>query len=369
MTTMVETSPMLAFEVEVAGIQQLSPGFRRVTFAGAGLSQFSRGPSDASGRRATLDLRIKLMVPSAGHALPGFGTLAHGWYQQWLAMDAHTRGHMRTYTIRNARLDGPEAAVHGPQIDVDFVIHLDADGNGGPASNWAAGARVGDQLTIIGPNERAGTCAGVEWQPPAMPAGEATSYVDELHPRARRVLLAGDETALPAISAILESLPAGFTGNAYVEVPDAQDFLDVDTASDVEITWLARNGRPHGEALSAAVRGGRGLLSTAGMNHRGEEPEDVDIDKDILWDTPSTAARATQTPQTVHVAGAGPDAAAGREMPGLNREAEAANFYAWIAGEAGTVKELRRYLVRDLGVDRRRVAFMGYWRRGKSEGI
>ncbi len=140
-----------------------------------------------------------------------------------------------------------------------------------------------------------------------------------------------------------------------MEVPDAGDFVDIDTASGVEITWLARNGRPHGEALDAAVRGGRGLLSTAGMHHRGEEPEDVDIDEVILWDTPTTAAqRAASVPS----AQAGP-----------NEHAESSNFYAWIAGEAGTVKELRRYLVRDLGVDRKRVAFMGYWRRGKSEGI
>ena len=39
-------------------------------------------------------------------------------------------------------------------------------------------------------------------------------------------------------------------------------------------------------------------------------------------------------------------------------------LYAWIAGEAGVVTSLRRHLVRDLGIDRRQVAFMGYWRRG-----
>lgn len=349
MTTTVEAPPMIAFEVEVAGIAELSPSFRRITFSGASLAQFSRGPADNRGQRSNLDLRIKLMVPSAGHALPKFGTLEHGWYQQWLAMDASTRGHMRTYTVRRCRLDGPEAAVHGPQIDVDFVIHLDADGNGGPASNWAANAEVGDRLTIIGPNELSPSFGGIEWQPPSMEPGEATTYVDELHPHTRRVLLAGDETALPAISAILEALPAGFTGNAYVEVPEAEDFVDLETESDVEITWLARNGRPHGEVLSAAVRGGRGLLSTAGMNHRGEEPEDIDIDNVILWDTPSMAPES-------------------QGEPGLNPHAESTNFYAWIAGEAATVKGLRRYLVRDLGVDRKRVAFMGYWRRGKSEG-
>ena len=42
-------------------------------------------------------------------------------------------------------------------------------------------------------------------------------------------------------------------------------------------------------------------------------------------------------------------------------------MYAWLAGEAGAVARLRRHLVRDLAVDRRSVAFMGYWRLGHSE--
>jgi NADPH-dependent ferric siderophore reductase len=41
-------------------------------------------------------------------------------------------------------------------------------------------------------------------------------------------------------------------------------------------------------------------------------------------------------------------------------------LYAWIAGESAMVTALRRHLVRDLGVDRRQVAFMGYWRVGVS---
>jgi NADPH-dependent ferric siderophore reductase len=42
-------------------------------------------------------------------------------------------------------------------------------------------------------------------------------------------------------------------------------------------------------------------------------------------------------------------------------------FYAWMAGEAAAVKALRRAIVTDRGVDRRQVAFMGYWRRGQAE--
>jgi NADPH-dependent ferric siderophore reductase len=42
-------------------------------------------------------------------------------------------------------------------------------------------------------------------------------------------------------------------------------------------------------------------------------------------------------------------------------------FYAWIAGEAAVIKDVRRYLVREVGIDRKQVAFMGYWRQGKAE--
>ncbi|MFE9738064.1 siderophore-interacting protein [Streptomyces sp. NPDC006477] len=54
------------------------------------------------------------------------------------------------------------------------------------------------------------------------------------------------------------------------------------------------------------------------------------------------------------------DAVRGTELPG---EAP----YVWIAGESGSVKALRRHFVRDLGLDRRRVTFVGYWRKGLSE--
>jgi NADPH-dependent ferric siderophore reductase len=41
--------------------------------------------------------------------------------------------------------------------------------------------------------------------------------------------------------------------------------------------------------------------------------------------------------------------------------------YAWIAGESGSVKALRRHLVNERELDRRRVTFVGYWRKGLSE--
>lgn len=337
------TQPMtLALGVTVAAVQQLSPNFRRITFGGYSLRDFGV-------HGETLDLRVKLMIPSLAEdgtqlPLPVFQMEQSGWYQEWLAMDPATRGSMRTYTVRQGRLD----AVY-PEIDVDFVLHFDAAGNGGPAANWALNAKPGDALTIIGPNNRAAHCvtaetySGIEWRPGM----------------AQRVLLAGDETAVPAISAILESLPSYMSGHAFLEVPEAGDFLELESDADVEITWLARGAsigrsRPHGELLQEAVRaavpepGWVGFKAAAGG--AGPEPDDVNVDQDILWETPARMDSA---------------AIGASKNPG--KPAGALPFYAWIAGEAATVKELRRYLVRYVGIDRKQVAFMGYWRQGRAE--
>jgi len=333
----------LAFEVTVSSVQELTPNFRRITFGGYSLRDFGVHGD-------TLDLRIKLMIPSlAGDGtplpLPVFETSQTGWYREWLAMDPSVRGSMRTYTVRNSRLD----SVY-PEIDVDFVMHFDADGLGGPAANWAQAAKPGDPITIIGPNNRAAQCqtaetyGGIEWRPGL----------------AQRVLLAGDETAIPAISAILESLPSYMSGHAFLEVPEAGDFQELTSAANIEITWLARGAaigrsRPHGELLQQAVRkavpvpGWVGIKASDGG--AGPEPEDVNVDVDILWETPARM-------ETAEI-----EASRNPTLP-----AGAMPFYAWIAGEAAVIKDMRRYLVRDVGIDRKQVAFMGYWRQGKAEG-
>ncbi len=337
------TEPMtLAFEVTVSSVQELSPNFRRITFGGYSLRDFGVNGD-------TLDLRIKLMIPSLGAdgtqlPLPVFEMEQAGWYREWLAMDPAVRGSMRTYTVRQSRLD----AVY-PEIDVDFVMHFDADGHGGPAANWALNVKPGDAITIIGPNNRAAQCytaevyGGIEWRPGM----------------AERILLAGDETAIPAISAILESLPSYMTGHAFLEVPEAGDFLDLKTDADVDITWLPRGAaigrsRPHGELLQQAVRTAVPVPGWVGIKASdagaGPEPEDVNVDVEILWETPARM-------ETAEI-----EATKNPAMP-----AGAMPFYAWIAGEAGVIKDMRRYLVRDVGIDRKQVAFMGYWRQGKAE--
>ena len=102
----------------------------------------------------------------------------------------------------------------------------------------------------------------------------------------------------------------------------------------VEVRWLIRGSRARGEALGPAVHAALCELGVAAPA-AGVEPEDVDLEGGILWEVP---------------------------------EAGADGCYAWLAGEAGMVKALRRRLVRDLGVPRSSVAFMGYWRAGAAEG-
>jgi NADPH-dependent ferric siderophore reductase len=328
------------FPLTVTAVADLSPSLRRLTLGGASLRHFATDPDGA-----TWDLRIKVVVPVQGGPLPRAEDLAGpagdpaSWYQAWLALPVGVRGEIRTYTVREARLD--EAY---PEIDVDVVLHAEVlpDGSraAGPAAAWAAGVRPGDPALVVGPDAASGECAGIEFAPGP----------------ARHVLLVGDETALPAIGGILRDLPAGITGQAIVEVPCAEDFQDLPCPAGVGITWLARGGRAHGERLAEAVRGvvlepfcapGPDVAARAVA---AGEPLDAGPARELLWDTP-------QYRQLV-----GEEGAASGESA-----APAAPFYAWIAGESGMVTALRRYLVRDCGIDRRQVAFMGYWKRGTAQ--
>jgi NADPH-dependent ferric siderophore reductase len=278
----------------------------RITFAGADLADFGT-PGHV------LDQRIKLVFPAPGGAVPRPAP-SDDWYSAWLALPDSERGSMRTYSIRRLEVAGEET-----RLVVDFVLHL-APGSTGPASLWADSAAAGDELLIVGPRRgRAG--GGIEYAP-----GQA-----------RAILLAGDETAAPAIARILEDVDRDVQGVAFIEVPEDADILPIDTPSGVEVRWLPRSGDAHGTRLIPAV-----------LDHLGGAPvavpiSDVDTD-DPLWETPTYS-------------GLGESVDAGENH---------ADRYFWIAGESAVVTTLRRHLVKDLGVDRSQVAFMGYWRHGVS---
>ncbi|NUR05406.1 MAG: siderophore-interacting protein [Nocardioidaceae bacterium] len=293
---------MLCFETEVLRVRRVSPSFVRVTLGGDCLDDLCDG-----GARGPRDQRIKLIVPTGGGSTAPVADLSPGWYPRWLARDPAERGEMRTYTIR---------AVRHREIDVDFVLH----GVSGPASAWATSARPGDRLTLLGPNRRNGAAyGGIEWAPPEPDRAPVP------------VLLAADETAVPAVGSILATLSAGYVGHVLLEVPGAEDFQDLFTHAELSVTWLARGDRAHGEALLDAVR-----QVTAAWGGGPADVDDVDPDE-LLWEVPAAVA-----------AGGSP--------------------YAWVAGEAGVVRDVRRHLVGEVGLPRDSVAFMGYWRLGKTAG-
>ncbi|GAB7050502.1 siderophore-interacting protein [Catenuloplanes indicus] len=300
--------PWRFFITEVRRVERLSPSFLRVTLTGDDLDHFA--PTG-------YDQRFKLVPP-----LPetGFDTLPTGadWYGEWRALPEAHRNPIRTYTVREVRPDLRE-------VDVDMVLH----GDHGPASRWALTARPGSRIALLGPNaDHPGPHGGYDFRPPA--------HADFL-------LLGGDETAAPAIAAILAKLPADTRGEAFIEVPETDDHFPVTAPAGVTVTWLPRNGAAHGTYLIPAVEDATArILGDSRVADAPATIEDVDVDHDLLWEVPVDAAGAPLT--------------------------DASRLYAWLAGEAAVIKTLRRHLVTGCGVDRRAVAFMGYWRLGRAEG-
>jgi NADPH-dependent ferric siderophore reductase len=163
------------------------------------------------------------------------------------------------------------------ELSVDFVVHGD-EGIGGP---WAARVQPGEHVYFLGPG-----------------GGYAPDPEADWH------LLAGDESALPAIAAAMERIPAGATVHAFVEVDGEQDEVKIITPDGDGPVWLHRGGRPVGEALVEAVTS---LEFPAGTPH------------------------------------------------------------VFVHGEAGFVRDLRRFLRLERGIPRERLSVSGYWRAGQTD--
>ncbi|WP_128979091.1 siderophore-interacting protein [Streptomyces roseicoloratus] len=268
--TNAETAPFQFFSLQVDRTRRLGPSLVRVTFTGEDLKRFAAGGRDQS---------LSLFLPHPGQDAPVLPPLddpdMYAILGAYRAMPHDERAVMRSYTVRAQRTSPVD------EVDIDFAVHED----GGPACRWAQQATAGDKVVVLGPAVAENT--GVRFQLPA----DADS-----------VLLWGDETALPAVSAILEWLPAETRAHVYLEVPYSGDRVELATEADATVTWLVRE-----EGAPSAVE------AIAGAGLPGESP------------------------------------------------------YVWIAGESGSVKALRRHFVRERGIDKRRVTFVGYWRKGLSE--
>ncbi|GHC41978.1 siderophore-interacting protein [Streptomyces cinnamoneus] len=253
----VRSKPQLN-RARVVRTERLTPHMVRVVLGGDGLAGLAAGECS--------DHYVKLLFPVEGVAYPEpFDIEA---VRRDMPRDQWPR--TRTYTVRSF---DPAAC----ELTIDFVHH----GDEGLAGPWAAGVRPGEEILFLGPGGAYAPDPAADWH-----------------------LLAGDESALPAIAASLERMPDGAVVHAFVEVADADEEQKLRLPAGVEVTWLHRGSRPVGELLVAAVRS---LDFPAG---------------------------------TVH---------------------------AFVHGEAGFVKELRRHLRMEREVPRERLSISGYWRRGHDE--
>jgi NADPH-dependent ferric siderophore reductase len=238
--------------------EQLTPHMVRVVFGGEGLAEFTAG--DYS------DHYVKLVFPLPGVSYPEPFDMAR--IRADFPRDQWPR--TRTYTVRSW-----DAAAR--ELTVDFVVH----GDEGLAGPWAAAAKPGEEIHLLGPGGAYLPEADADWH-----------------------LLAGDESALPAIAASLARMPEGARVRAVIEVAGPEERQEVAVPAGAEITWLHREGAPVGRELVAAVR-------------------ELDF--------------------------------------------PAGRVQAFVHGEAGFVKELRRLLRVERGIPREDLSISGYWRSGHDE--
>ncbi|MFJ1803837.1 siderophore-interacting protein [Streptomyces sp. NPDC088180] len=253
--------------VRVADVERITPRTARISFTADELPGLLEDRPDQ---------QLKLCLPRPGQAVPRLpeqdadDPYGIRWYEAFLAIPEAERPWMRSFTVRAYDRERNAMAV-------DFVLH----GDGGPASRWGAAARVGDVLGMVGPS---------------------SLYARPL-PAGRRMLLAGDETALPAIATVLEALPAGTGAVVFAEVADAAEERELPAAAGgSEVRWVHRD---RGGSLVAAVR------------------------------------------------------EAGPALDGVDA--------AWVAGESSAVRALRRHLVEERHLPKPAVEFSGYWRRALTQ--
>ncbi|CAA0089477.1 putative protein [Mycolicibacterium vanbaalenii] len=188
---------------------------------------------------------------------------------------------VRTYTVRRADAQQRE-------ITIDFVVH----GDHGVAGPWAAAATVGQRMFVMGPSGAYAPDPAADWH-----------------------LLAGDEAALPAISAALEALPDDAIGKAFIEVAGPEDQIELIAPPGVDVAWIYRGGR----------------ADLIGDESAGDHAPLITAVKEAAW------------------------------LPG--------QVQVFIHGEAQAVMHnLRPYIRKERGVDAKWAgSISGYWRRGRTE--
>jgi NADPH-dependent ferric siderophore reductase len=247
------------FITSVVRTEQITPAVRQITVGRGDLVRFSPLAADTF---------VYVLLPPAGR-----DELTIDSSFTWAAYEAMPEAERPVgayYTLRRWR---PEAH----ELDLHFVLH----GDEGAASAWARRAKAGDPVALWGPREA--------FVPPA-----GTDHY----------LLVGDETGLPAIGAILESLDPGTAATVVVEVAGPEEHVPLPTSAAVEVIWLHRLGAAPGTTTAL-----------------------VDAVRQLPW----------------------PD---GR-------------IYAWGGAESRAITAVRKHVRDERGLPREAVSMTGYWRRGE----
>ena len=240
----------------VVAVAQVTPSVRRVTLSGTPAAVTAAGPT------------VSLLVPRPDDPTPRWPAVARDGRVVWPG-GSHGIS-LRSYTARRQDPDRGE-------VDIDFVLHGD-----GPAAGWAAAARPGALLGVAGSG----------------PLG---------HRPAEVLLLAADETALPAVARILAEAAPATRGTALVEVAGAPEEQELAAPSGVTVRWLHRGAVPPGEST-------------------------------LLADAVAALPRP----------------------PG--------HVFAWVGAESGAVRAIRSDLRSRWGLSRAEHHAIGYWRRGRAMG-
>jgi NADPH-dependent ferric siderophore reductase len=228
-----------------------------VTLTGAALARFE--PPLPAGS-------VRLLLPDA----PGEPLVIPVWNGNAFFNVDGRRPLIRTLTPLRHDADAGE-------LDIDVVLHGE-----GPLSQWAEGTEAGAPAAVSGP-------------------GRGYAVDDDV----ATFVLAGDESAIPAIGQLVEALPPAAHAIVIVEVAHTDARVDLGDRSGVDERWVVRPGdSPPGAALVPALT--------------------------AVAITPATRV--------------------------------------WAAGEAAAMQQIRRHLFSDLGISRSVATVRGYWKHGRAGG-
>lgn len=242
--------------LEVTGVTDITPTMRRISFKGDMTGFAAPGHADHI-KAFFFPEGVEPKIVPIG---PRGAEFAEG-----------ERPEMRDYTPR-------QYDVGAGTLDIDFVLHGD-----GPASSWAAQVSLGDKLVIGGPRGSLIVPTAFDWY-----------------------LLAGDETAIPALARRIAELPQDARVIAVIEVDNPDEHQPFPGAADVSLSYVYRNGAPAGSTSLILDR-----------------------------------IKATSFPDGV--------------------------AYAYVAGEASMSKAVRAHLTDDRGFDPEYVKAAGYWLLGTAD--